>query len=99
MLCEYVDLWDTLENVQLSPLVSDRFVWKWTADGVYSASSAYRAFFFGTVALPRARLIWRAAVPPKLKFFFWLAIHGCIWTADRRRRHGLQDTAECALCG
>ena len=22
-----------------------------------------------------------------------------IWTVDRRRRYGLQDSAECALCG
>jgi hypothetical protein len=45
VLYEYVDLWEKLEDVQLRPLESDRFVWHWTPDGTYSASSAYRSFF------------------------------------------------------
>jgi hypothetical protein len=31
VLLEYAHLWATLENVQLRPLESDRFVWRWTA--------------------------------------------------------------------
>jgi hypothetical protein len=31
-------------------------------------------------------------------FFFWLALHKRLWTAERRKRHGLQDGDECALC-
>ena len=46
-----------------------------------------------------AKELWRASAPPKVKLFFWLALHGRIWTAERRMRHGLQDSAECALCG
>jgi hypothetical protein len=42
--------------------------------------------------------VWRAVVPPKVKFFFWLALHGRLCTADRRKRHGLQPEAICALC-
>lgn len=33
-----------------------------------------------------------------MKFFFWLALHGRLWTAECRKRHGLQQNAECALC-
>jgi len=44
VLCEYIHLWDTLETFQLSPHTSDRFIWKWTASGTYTASSAYRRF-------------------------------------------------------
>ena len=40
VLCEYVDLWEKLENIQLRPMESDRFAWRWTPDGKYSASSA-----------------------------------------------------------
>jgi hypothetical protein len=40
VLCEYVHLWEKLEAVHLSPLESDRFVWKWTGNGDYTASSA-----------------------------------------------------------
>lgn len=31
-------------------------------------------------------------------FFFWLVLHGRCWTAQRRRRHGLQDSDACILC-
>jgi len=37
--------------------------------------------------------------PPKVRFFFWLALRGRLWTAARRMCHGLQSSADCALCG
>jgi hypothetical protein len=37
-------------------------------------------------------------VPSKCKFFLWLLLLNRCWTAERRRRHGLQDSATCALC-
>jgi len=83
----------------LQPLVSDRFVWRWTPDVTYSASSTYRSFFLGMSSMLGAKELWKASAPPKVKLFFWLALHGRIWMADRRKRHGLQDSAECALCG
>lgn len=98
VLVEYVNLWDELVNFSLDPLVPDRFIWRWTADGLYSASSAYRAFFVGHTSLPGARELWRASAPPKIKFFFWLALHGRLWTAERRMRHGLQPRGTCILC-
>jgi hypothetical protein len=36
--------------------------------------------------------------PPRVRFFFWLVLHGCCWTAERRFRHGLQATSTCILC-
>lgn len=30
--------------------------------------------------------------------FYWLALHGRLWTAERRQRHGLQQHGACALC-
>jgi hypothetical protein len=51
VIYEYVVLWDKLEFVVLRPHVGDRFLWKWTPDGVYSASSAYRSFFLGMSSL------------------------------------------------
>jgi hypothetical protein len=68
------------------------------ADGEYTSSSAYRAFFNGRTSLTGAREVWRMSIPPKVKFFFWLALHGRLWTAERRMRHGLQPDADCALC-
>jgi hypothetical protein len=36
--------------------------------------------------------------PPKVKLFFWLALHRRLWTAARRKRHHLQDDDACVLC-
>ena len=98
VLCDYVLLWEKLERVHLQPMVSDRFVWKWTGDGNYLASLAYRSFFIGRTLLVGAQHLWHAHAPPKVKFFFWVSLHGRLWTAERRKRHGLQQDASCALC-
>lgn len=98
VLCEYVRLWALLRDVQLRLLEPDRFVWRWIADGQYSVRSAYRAYFVGWTRMAGAKELWRAAVPPKVKFFFWLALHGRLWTTERRKWHGLQPDASCALC-
>lgn len=52
--------------------VQYRFVWKWTTDGAYSASTAYRAFFFGLSSLLGAKELWAVQVPPRDKFSFGL---------------------------
>ena len=98
VLCQFLRVWELLRQVQLNPLASDRFIWKWSTDGSYSASSAYRAFFYGSIELPGARELWRVKAPPRVKFFFWLALHRRLWTAERRKRHGLQDDDACVLC-
>jgi len=84
VLCDYVELWAKLEEVHLRPLVSDRFVWRWTPDCSYSTSSPYRSFFLSMSSMLGAKLLWKASVPPKVKLFFWLALHGRIWTAERK---------------
>jgi hypothetical protein len=78
--------------------VPDRFVWKWTTDGAYSASSAYRSFFIGRSMLVGVKHLWHANAPPKVRFFFWVTLHGRLWTAERRTHHGLQQSASCVLC-
>jgi hypothetical protein len=76
VLLEYVRLWRMLANVQLQPLQPDRFIWRWTVDGQYSARSAYRAYFVGWHTMAGAKELWCASAPPKAKFFFWTALHG-----------------------
>lgn len=70
VLCDYVTLWEMLEGVSLTSAVPDKFVWRWTADGIYSASSAYRAFFVGMADMLGVKELWRARAPPKVKLFF-----------------------------
>jgi hypothetical protein len=74
VLYEYVELWEAPENVSLQPSAGSS-IWKWTESGQYTALSAYRSFIGRTVLLG-AKELWKACVPPKVKFFLWLAIHG-----------------------
>jgi hypothetical protein len=37
--------------------VPDKFVWKWSPNGLYSSSSAYAALFLGRVDILAARQI------------------------------------------
>jgi hypothetical protein len=89
VICDYVVVWEKVAGVVLDDLTSDWFIWHWTADGTYSASSAYRAFFIGMMSLQSAKELWKAWAPPKCKFFFWLLLHDRRWTAARRKRRGL----------
>lgn len=86
VLCEYVDLWAKMESVQLRLLVQDRFVWRWTQDGVYSASSAYHSFL-GMTSMLGAKALWKASAPPKVQLFFWLLLHGQY--LDERSQDGM----------
>jgi hypothetical protein len=88
VLCDYLRVWRLLHSVTLSPLQPDRFVWKWSSSGSYSVSSTYRALFAGSTSLLGARELWSTKAPPKVKLFFWLALYRCIWTSERRSRHG-----------
>ena len=97
LLVELDHLCDRLQQVQLQQR-PDTFQWNLTADREYSAASAYGAMFFGSTPILGAKIIWKTAAPPKVRFFFWLAIHGRCWTADRRFRHGLQQSNTCIIC-
>ncbi|KAG2648901.1 hypothetical protein PVAP13_1NG072050 [Panicum virgatum] len=46
----------------------------------------------------RGRWIWKNWAPQRVKFFTWLALKQRLWTADRRRRHGLDAHDICWLC-
>jgi len=64
----------------------------------FSTASAYRAFFIGQTEIRGARCLKKARAPGKCKFFIWLVLHGRCWTAERRKRHNLQDDDTCILC-
>ena len=88
LLVEFTALCDMLDQVHLSS-EPDTFVWGLTADSGYSAASAYGAMFLGSSTVLGAKQLWKTAAPPRVRFFFWLTMHGRCWTGDRRFIHGL----------
>jgi hypothetical protein len=91
---QYVLLWDRLQSIQLRPKVDDKFVWKWSSDQQYSASSPHRTFFFGQCAVLGAKELNKTAAPPRCKFFLWFTLLDCCWTSAQ---HSLQNNGPCAL--
>lgn len=61
-ILEYVDLWRRLQTVSLTH-DPDTIRWKWTENGVYSASSCYNALFLGSTTSEHWRLVWKSGPP------------------------------------
>jgi hypothetical protein len=60
-------------------------------------SSAYQSMFVGQFVVLGTKEIWKVKASGKCKFFLWLLVLDRCWTAERRHRHGLHDSALCAL--
>ncbi|KAL6646963.1 hypothetical protein ACP70R_014400 [Stipagrostis hirtigluma subsp. patula] len=86
-----------IQSVELSDQ-KDTVTWKWTADGLYSARSAYNIQFIGSVSVQWDTVIWKASTEPKCKFFGWLAILNKLNTAENLQRKGWPCAEFCALC-
>ena len=83
-MADFVLLWDSVQGSQLSN-TPDSIAWKWTADGVYTAKSAYEAQFLGSYSPFRGEFIWQAEAEGKHRFFAWLLVQSKILTADNFR--------------
>ena len=81
-MAEFVALWDAVQNVQLTQQ-PDVIVWKWTANGMYTAKSAYNIQLQGVFSTFDGRTLWKAHAEGKHKFFMWLLLQAKILTADK----------------
>jgi hypothetical protein len=97
-LHEFTLLWQHTSQITLQDDVPDSIVWKLTANGAYSCSSAYKAQFAGTIRSSMEAVVWKAWAPPKCKLFSWLIIQNRVWTADRLVRRGWPNGRICPLC-
>lgn len=73
-IIEYLDLW---RRVRMQPPLNnleDEFSWCLTSNGIYSVSSTYHAFFFGTEGADYAKRLWKNDAPPK-RVFIHMASH------------------------
>jgi len=66
---EYVQLWETVQHIELDVDREDNIVWRWTAEEEYTTKSAYRIQFEGTFSKLKIMPIWKAKAEPKCKFF------------------------------
>lgn len=69
-IMEFLQLWDTMQGTTLNSSAEDKFIWRWSSNQQYSASSAYQAFFTGQCSIPGAKELSKYRAPPRCKFFF-----------------------------
>lgn len=98
IIAEFLSLWDRLQDVVLIELQEDQITWLLTADGQYSARSAYALQTKGTNICRTAGVTWKTKAPPKCRFFMWLLLQNRIWTAARLQLRGWPNDYFCQLC-
>jgi hypothetical protein len=84
---QFVELWQRVCEVNLSTQ-EDGISWRFSANRLYSSSSAYAIQIFRSIA----DFSW-SQLRPTTKFFCWLAVHNKLWT-----KHGGQANPICQLC-
>ncbi|KAK1606981.1 hypothetical protein QYE76_030654 [Lolium multiflorum] len=95
---EMVAVWEKLQGVALQPGTPDSVSWRWTADGTYTAASAYVVQFIGSTQTSYTSCIWASDAPLRCRIFAWLAVQGRCLTADMLARRGWPHNDGCTLC-
>lgn len=95
---EFLQAWHAIADISLQPNVPNSIRWILTADGSYSARSAYNLQFGGRSLSSMPQVVWRIWAPPKYKFFAWLMLQNRLWCADRLQRRGWPNCYFCPLC-
>ncbi|KAK8514667.1 hypothetical protein V6N12_057564 [Hibiscus sabdariffa] len=81
--------------------VADRVMWRWTSQHTFVLKSAYM-HLASSHWPPRQtiwKLIWRMAIPQRLRLFLWLAYQHKIMTNATRYCRNLAPSPICPLCG
>lgn len=89
---------EIVEGLQLQHDTQDSIRWRWTDDGRYSASSAYKAQFVGSYSAFDSTKVWKAVAELKCKFFAWTVLHKKILTAENLTARGWENEERCILC-
>lgn len=96
-MAEFIELWTLVQEARLTQ-ERDEIKWRWTATGVYTAKSAYRAQFHGSHNTFDSKGIWTAKVEDKHRVFMWLLVQCKLLTADKLLSRNWPCHPVCALC-
>jgi len=96
-MASFVELWDLVHGLQLTD-EQDQIKWRWAADGIYTAKSAYNMQFHGSFSTFKGDSIWHAEAEGKHRFFGWLLIQSKILTADKLLARNWPCNPICTLC-
>jgi hypothetical protein len=69
VLVDYLNLWESLSEIELQPNIRDKHVFSLASDGKYTAKAAYKGLFLGSATFDHYKRIWRSWAPSKCRFF------------------------------
>lgn len=98
VLHELCELWEVTRNINFIDDLPDSIRWKWTTSGEYSAASAYKMQFQGSIPTNDKSLIWSAKAAPRAKAFAWILLRGKCLTADNLAKRQIPHDPLCPLC-
>jgi hypothetical protein len=100
MFADYLQLWLLVDGTPFSAndQAKDTIVWTRTANGRYSAKSAYNMQFDGIIESSSPVDIWQSTARSRCKDFIWLMLQRRIWTADRLLLREWMNEYFCPLC-
>ncbi|CAH9129020.1 unnamed protein product [Cuscuta epithymum] len=80
---------------------ADIFWWNPAKDGRFSVRSCYKVLAsHGSASTWEGwSRMWNLNVPPKIKFYFWQVMQGCLPSAVKVRSRGVLIPVDCKLCG
>lgn len=76
----------------------DTIIWRWTANGRYTARSLYRAITEAGLMRDRHAALWKFKVPPTVKIFIFLLLKNSLLTHDNMLRRNMRCNLPCTLC-
>ena len=97
-IMQFINIHDSLSEINLVQDHPDKVSWRWTPNGVYSATSVYQMQFEGSLRFNFREIIWNSEAPLKCRIYGWLAILGKCNTADCLMKKGWPHNAACVMC-
>ncbi|XVE98252.1 hypothetical protein REPUB_Repub03eG0089700 [Reevesia pubescens] len=102
--------WDKLRELpkEIMELVSlvypnqdqrDKVIWIASSNGEFSVSSAYDILLERVSATGLWNLIWKAILPPRIRYFLWLVAHNKLLTKEECFRRRMVTSPTCSRCG
>lgn len=67
----FLQLWESIQQIPLNEEAEDTIRWRWTGDGEYTTTTAYKIQFMGVLSKLKLTPIWKAHSEPKCRFFGW----------------------------
>lgn len=95
-----------ITDIRIPIAGKDKLRWEPSSNGMFTIKSAYNAILNENLATKPTKnnldicwkSFWRYKLPPRIQYFIWKFLHGCITTKHRLARFTKHKDSRCAIC-